>query len=1118
MNQQSGETARHKAVLAAVLAVQRGFVSPEEAVQVLADLSNGGADVLLAVTPGNVAAEIDERASALAADPRAAEGVLLQLGLDKQAQSTLFTFSPGAPETSAATKAMRSIVPGNARTTGLADKVRSISARLPRAGENDRYTVKREYARGGMGRILIAQDNAVGREVALKELLLGGTESHSVPASTSSPELVERFLREAKVTGQLEHPNIVPVYEIAARDDGTVFYTMKLVRGKTMAHRLQQIQAGAGTAQQKMAERLKLLDAYVDVCNAIAYAHSRGVIHRDIKPANIMLGDFGETLVLDWGLARVQGQQDSSTVRRKAEEQAFSPSLMQEDAGRTLDGAVLGTPAYMPPEQARGELDKVDERADVYALGGILYELLAGRPPYEGANARDVLARVLVLPPDPLAKVAAFAPPDLVSLAEKAMARDPEQRLKSAAALATEVLAFRDGRELSVYRYSGREQIARFVKRHTAAVAVASIALLLGLSGGAYAFHQVTSERDQATLNLQEAEREREARIAAEARQENERAEQVRLRREEVRQQASRVKDLRGDQLRDEARMRIAELEARGTADSGLAPADRSENSRIVSGLLADAAASAELVRLIMAPVAGRSADLATESELSGQVSQLQDTRLLAAELALLNEDFALADFIIEGTAGSTSVLGEWRERVKSARSALLARHRDAVEAALEDVRQGLARGSRPRGNIRLEDYVIQLSAYREPQTVELLARALEPRIVQAQAETEFWSQVERDEITLACRVLGYLELPAITTPVLAGFMEHVDDQRLAIECGVALCQTASGHAFAPLLNARKRFGAQGYVWRRILRWFDRVPEPADMPEPATAAEYVERAKIRSSRKARGEALLDAERALELEPDNVAALTEKAGLSEIGNGIPLCERAIKLQPDYAPAYSVLANCRYQHGDFEEAVRLAQKAVSLDGTQAHYFLNLGFYQNRAGYNDLALESYARSLELDPFLPMTYTNRAAVYINTERFAEALEDLSRAIDLDPLHPEAFINRAVARREVENLNGALEDATRALELAPGHPWAVHMRGIVYHDFKREQEALADLNQVLPSFEQWFSASYATRAEVKLALGDKPGAVADYKRYLQLNEEADDRAEIEAKIAELEK
>ena len=1111
-----GDTARQKAVLAAVLAVQRGVLSPDEAVRVLGELPGGApVDSLLSIAPGNVAAEIDERATALAADPRAAEGVLLQLGLDKQAQSTLFTFSPGAPETSAATKAMRSIVPGNARTTGLAEKVRSISARLPQVGENERYTVKREYARGGMGRILIAQDNAVGREVALKELLLAGTESHSVPASTSSPELVERFLREAKVTGQLEHPNIVPVYEIAARDDGSVFYTMKLVRGKTMAHRLQQIHAGAGSAQQKLAERLKLLDAYVNVCNAIAYAHSRGVIHRDIKPANIMLGDFGETLMLDWGLARVQGQQDSSTVRRKAEQQAFSPSLMQEDAGRTLDGAVLGTPAYMPPEQARGELDKLDERADVYALGGILYEILAGRPPYEGTNARDVLAKVLVLPPEPLAKVAPFAPPDLVSLAEKAMARDLEQRLKSAAVLATEVLAFRDGDQLSVYRYSSIELLGRFVKRHKGAVAVAAIALLIGLAGGGYAFQQVMAERDIATENLQQADNERAARIESEDRQQRQMAEQVSKRRQEIFSQRSALKDLRGEQLRKEARVRSAELKARGSAEGGMAPSDRAENSRIVSGLLADAAATSELIRLMTAPVSGQSVELVTTAELADHVSLLQDTRLRAAELALLNEDFALADFIIDGTQGSATVLNDWRERSRAGRSALLKRHAEVIEAALGEVRKGLAAAKTP---LRLEDYVIQLSAYREPQTVELLAEALRPLIESAGVEPEFWTQAQRDEVTLACRVLGYLELPAITAPVLARFMAAVDDPALAIECGVALCLTASGHAYVPLVDARRRFGAQGYVWRRISRWFVRVPEPADLPEPATVTEYVERSRIRSARGDTDGARVDVGRALELEPDNVVALTQKAALNPIDLAIPICERAIKLDDKYAPAYSVLANCRYQVGPREEAVRLAQKAVELDPTEARYYLNLGFYQWMVDDVAAAEISYTKALKLDAFQPLTYTNRAAIYIRQKRFAEAMQDLSKAIDLDPLHPESFINRAVTRQALDNLEGALEDASRALELAPGHPWALNIRGVTYHGMKRYREALADLNAVLPASEQWFTESYPKRGDARLALGDAPGALADYKRYLQLAPEADDRAEVEAKIAELEK
>jgi tetratricopeptide (TPR) repeat protein len=296
------------------------------------------------------------------------------------------------------------------------------------------------------------------------------------------------------------------------------------------------------------------------------------------------------------------------------------------------------------------------------------------------------------------------------------------------------------------------------------------------------------------------------------------------------------------------------------------------------------------------------------------------------------------------------------------------------------------------------------------------------------------------------------------------------------------------------------------------------VPEPVNLPEPRTADEYVERARVRNSRGDRAGAQIDVEKALSLEPDHLAALTDKAAYSAADLGILLCERVIGMKADYAPAYHVLANHYYQTGNRDEAIRLAGKAVEFDPTQARYFLNLGFYLSIAKQQEPALEAYAKALALDAFMPLTYTNRAAIYIDLKRFPEAMEDLSKAIDLDPLHPEAWINRAVTRREMGNFNGALDDASRAMELAPGHPWAVHLRGIVYHDLKRDNEALADLNLVLPSNEHWFAETYPTRAEVKLALGDKAGAIADYRRYLQLTPEAEDRAEIEAKIAELEK
>jgi len=1060
---------------------------------------------LLSVAPSSAQAEIVAEVESLAAQPLAE--TLSSLGVDAQAQSTLFALKPDT-SSEAATKALSSIADRR-------ERVAEMTRRLPAASATGRYQVKKEFARGGMGVIWVALDTAVGREVALKELLppqAGRGTSHI----SDTPELVERFLREAKVTGQLEHPNIVPVYEIAARDDGSVFYTMKLVRGRTMAHRLLQIQHSEASPQQKLAERLKLLDAFTDVCNAVAYAHSRGVIHRDLKPANIMLGDFGETMVLDWGLARVQGQEDSSSIKRRADERVFSPSLMQEDPdNRTLDGAILGTPAYMPPEQARGELDKVDERADVYALGAILYELLSGRPPYQGGTARDVLAKVLVLEPDPLPRE---APPDLISLVHKAMAREPAQRLESAEKLAAEVLAFRDGRNLSVYRYSSRELLKRFVRRHKAAVGVAALALLLGLAGGVYAFDRVTDERDQARINLDSAEREREARIAAELKQQNERDKLVESRKEEVTAQRGRLDGLRAANLSNEAAARIIEMKTRGRSISGLAPADRAENARIVSALLVVAAAQTELIRLETAPVAGRSHEFVPESVLAEDRAGLRATRLQAAELALLNEDFALAEFIVEGT--ETPERDDWLERIKAGRSSLLARHKQAIEDALADVRQGLARGDRPRGNIRLEDYVIQLSAYRETQTVELLAAAMAPHVERARAQgaAAFWTQAERDEITLVCRVLGYLELPDLTVPVLAAFMASIADARLAIECGTALCQTASAAAYPHLLAGRERFAPESYVWQRVSRWFSRVPEPADLPEPAGAAEYVARAVIRSERNDRDGALRDVEEALQLDPQNVEALVYKARNLPPTDAIALCEQALKLDPGYSKAYLVLGNGYYQTGQLKQALDCTLRAVAQDPDNPTHHLNAGFYYHRDGQPEAALEHYNIAARLNPMDALIYTNRAAVYLGLEKYSEAAADLSRAIDLDPLRVEAWLNRGIARMENGDVFGALEDVNRALELIPGYAWGVNFRSIVYQKMGRNEEALEDLNFLLPRWAHVFTDSYRRRADVRLLLNDQEGAIEDYRMYLETQTQAEDRAEVEAKLAELEK
>ncbi len=240
----------------------------------------------------------------------------------------------------------------------------------------------------------VALDEELHREVALKEI-------QERYASEEQPRL--RFLLEAEITGGLEHPGIVPVYGLGHHPDGRPFYAMRFVRGESLKEAVARfhgepgrVSAGSdsktrGADATPLAFR-RLLSRFLDVCNAIAYAHSRGVLHRDIKPGNILLGPYGETLVVDWGLAKVIGRDEPGTSDPSAEPTLRPPSA--SGTGDTLPGTALGTPAYMSPEQAEGRLDLLGPASDVYSLGATLYVVLTGRAPFDGDNAAEVLPKV----------------------------------------------------------------------------------------------------------------------------------------------------------------------------------------------------------------------------------------------------------------------------------------------------------------------------------------------------------------------------------------------------------------------------------------------------------------------------------------------------------------------------------------------------------------------------------------------------------------------------------------------------------------------------------------------------------------------------------------------------
>ncbi len=345
----------------------------------------------------------------------------------------------------------------------------------------ERYEQVNEHARGGLGRVVRAVDKRLGRTVAVKELLRRNDSNEA------------RFMREALITARLEHPGIVPVHEAGRWPNGDPYYVMKLVEGTTLKEQI----CGCSSLR----ERLALLPHVIAVADAVGYAHSEGVIHRDLKPSNIMVGSFGETIVVDWGLARDR-KRDVADPAGRGEPDPLHPG---PDGGEyvpasgsgpcsTVSGKVVGTPAYMSPEQARGDL--VDERADVYAIGCVLYELLAGTPPHADTTPQATLDRVLAGPPKPLASAVPGVPDELATIVSKAMARNPDDRYATATALAEDLRRYQTGKLVSAHTYSWRALLRKKILQHRGVVTIAiASAIALG-AVGVESFRRVVHERN----------------------------------------------------------------------------------------------------------------------------------------------------------------------------------------------------------------------------------------------------------------------------------------------------------------------------------------------------------------------------------------------------------------------------------------------------------------------------------------------------------------------------------------------------------------------------------------------------------------------------------------------
>ena len=429
-----------------------------------------------------------------------------------------------------------------------------------------RYQLVSNFARGGLGQIWMARDARLRREVAYKELL---------PSALKNKNALERFLEEAQITGQLEHPSIVPIYDIGYQQNGTPFYAMKLVRGETMEKHIEALHELPKDSPEFSLTFRKLLRNFIDICNALAFAHDRGVLHRDLKPLNVMLGAFGETLVLDWGLAKVldvpvtdedaapittdhgggfsvndetiiqssDGSSQAGATQGATAQLAASQSGASQGAttsgvsmggqsqqmsgtfgvtrrmvvtdvrsvgSQTMNGSVMGTPAYMPPEQGRGDLDELDARSDIYSLGGILYKLLTNQQPIARGKLNEVLKNVTegnIIPPRE--HDSSIAKP-LEAVALKALAKNKDDRYASALDLARDIEAWLADEAVSCFEDPWTVKARRWAKRHKSAVfsgsAAVSVAFLAWVGVSVSHAARMSDIREFARSNISQAE------------------------------------------------------------------------------------------------------------------------------------------------------------------------------------------------------------------------------------------------------------------------------------------------------------------------------------------------------------------------------------------------------------------------------------------------------------------------------------------------------------------------------------------------------------------------------------------------------------------------------------
>jgi serine/threonine protein kinase/Flp pilus assembly protein TadD len=918
-----------------------------------------------------------------------------------------------------------------------------------------RYELIANFARGGLGKIWKAEDTRIRREVAYKELL---------PNALKNPAMVERFLEEAQITGQLEHPGIVPIYDLGRQDDGTPFYSMKLVRGITLKDAIRNFHSLPRENSARKLAFVKLLRTFVDVCNALAFAHERGVLHRDLKPLNIMLGDFGETLVLDWGLAKLMADEQtevssaddavtagsesgqfaqpagdtSQSIDEKgdgpkddfilAEQSHVSASFRQRhsvstdarsEGSETLAGSIMGTPGYMPPEQALGQLQELDARTDNYALGAVLYEILTDRPPIPQGKVAEMLNQIVtgtIVPPrvhDPT------IPRQLEAIALKALSKAKRDRYPTALELAHDVEAYIADEPVSAYPEPWHLRLRRWLKRHRTLVTTTA-AMLCVIVAGLFAWNWMQSRRIdgirmQAKSNLAES------------------------------QQAAEEGDFaKSNQLLNQA--------------AGLIEAEESltELRQLV------AAKARTLRQSIAAEEAQRLAGvrLDAEKKIAAANSAVELGRFDAATNILTEVVTILAD---EPKLSELETSARFRLKQVDHAIAL----RKAEEAAYIKFRKFLDQVDQARFQA---GRFMRHSAVEDSQEAQKYALAA-LRMYNLEGADPLKSppeQLSDEQLSTLQHDAFEMMLIVAETGFRLASRDDVEQQQAA--AARSLEWTAKAKALG--IETRSLHRREAAYLQTLGKQPDRAIQAAEAMTPSTALDFY-----------------------------LLAQTQRAA-GQFEQALILYEQALRIDPDHFWALQNVGLCHQRLLRFHAAVAAYNACVAHRPEEPRPYLTRAIAYAYLKQFDRALADVNKAMELDPNLMEVYLNRGFVYVQQQRYTEAVADFKRAATMSPDRANPLINLGETYRRQGKYQNALVTLTKAAGLSPDEPRVYRIRGDVQMHLEATDLALQDFQRAIR-----LARSPSLRAEIYKQIGaihhlegEMQQALAAYDNSLHAN------------------